>query len=711
MGSALVIFRLMRQDCRKWECLGAGAIKQFCGIIACNKYAGSAVVGAFLLVTPFWLHSGYGYFIFASIVVTALAATSLNLLLGYTGVLSLGHAAFFGVGAYACALVLRSPVHSTALAVLTGTIVGGTIGVLFSGLVSIVFGNLSQRWRLLSFAVCTLLFNQLCFYAAGRWKDLTGGLDGMPINGRGSINLGPFILDFSTQAASLYYFMLAIFAVGVAAMGLLLRSRFGRALTAIRDDTRDASLGGFGVKRSIWLCFSVSSFFTALAGALYALEVGFVEPGVLHYSRSFEFVIMAVLGGMRTFWGPVVGAMLVALLHNFAMSNQISMSWYVFDGVLAVPTILLMPFGLVPSTRHFIDWIRRANWRRPSVGPATRRQELSSWYAMSRESATPGFLKPYEAYLIKVPRWWKALRAVAVAMLVLLVVTFGLFGLIVLGVLHRVSAPDFVAGGDLTFQFLDGSITAFCFLLITSFLAKDGAAALQNDTRRPVLYLRSFKSDESVWRGWVDYYFKNGTAEGALVRVMRAIGPVVALGPPGEKLPPFGAARFHIGHDNWQSLVKAVEVEAALVVLRIGLTESFWWEVKYLTETSAPEKIVIYLPPQDHREVYSQFCSKVNDILPKPLPARLADNALIVSFGPDWSPRQTDVDGPSMKATMRRKLLAGTTAPAIHEALVQAGYLEGTVAFSVREWIMLAVWTVGIASSLAPILSLALSSL
>jgi hypothetical protein len=101
----------------------------------------------------------------------------------------------------------------------------------------------------------------------------------------------------------------------------------------------------------------------------------------------------------------------------------------------------------------------------------------------------------------------------------------------------------------------------------------------------------------------------------------------------------------------------------------------------------------------------------VNDILPKPLPARLADNALIVSFGPDWSPRQTDVDGPSMKATMRRKLLAGTTAPAIHEALVQAGYLEGTVAFSVREWIMLAVWSVGIASSLAPILSLALSSL
>ena len=227
--------------------------------------------------------------------------------------------------------------------------------------------------------------------------------------------------------------------------------------------------------------------------------------------------------------------MLVALLHNFAMSNQISMSWYVFDGVLAVPTILSCHLGSCRARGTLlIRFAVRTGGVRRLVQPRAGKS-FSSWYAMSRKSATPGFLKPYEAYLIKVPRWWKALRAVAVAMLVLLVVTFGLFGLIVLGVLHRVSAPDFVAGGDLTFQFLDGSITAFCFLLITSFLAKDGAAALQNDTRRPVLYLRSFKSDESVWRGWVDYYFKNGTAEGALVRVMRAIGPVVALGPPGEK--------------------------------------------------------------------------------------------------------------------------------------------------------------------------------
>ena len=149
-----------------------------------------------------------------------------------------------------------------------------------------------------------------------------------------------------------------------------------------------------------------------------------------------------------------------------------------------------------------------------------------------------------------------------------------------------------------------------------------------------------------------------------------------------------------------------MEAEAALIVLRIGLTESFWWEMKYLAESSAPEKIAIYVPAQDHREVYPQFCSKVDSILPKPLPERLSDNALILSFGPDWSPRQTDVDGPSMKATMRRKLLAGTTAPAIHEALVQAGYLEGALAFSMREWIMLTVWTVSVAWSLASIGSL-----
>lgn len=661
-----------------------------------------------MLAAPYWLHSSYGYLIFATIVVTALAATSLNVLLGYAGVLSLGHAAFFGAGAYATALTLPL-VHSPALAILIGAIAGGMAGALLGGLLCVFFGGLSRCWRHFCFAICTLAFNLFCFYAALRWKHLTGGFDGLPVNGRGVINLGLFTLDLSKQIAPLYYILLAIFAAAAGLMALFLRSRFGRGLAAIRDGARDASPGGFRTRQYIWLAFSVSSFFTALAGALYAIEIGFVEPGALHYTRSLELVIVAMLGGMRTFWGPLVGAILDVLLHNFAMYYLTGVSWYVFDGVLAVPALLLMPFGLVTSAWQFIDWIRHANWRRPPVGPATRRQELSSWRAMMREPATPGFLKPYEAYLVKVPRWWKAFRAVAVALL-LLVVTFGFFGLTILGVLSRIFSSDFAVGENFALQLVGGSLFALCFLLITSFFAKDGAAALQKDPRRPVLYLRSFKSDESVWRGWLDYYFRSGTAEGALVRATRAIGPVVALGPPGEKLPPFGAARFHVGHDHWQSLVKAVEAEAALIVLRIGLTESFWWEMKYLAESSAPEKIVIYVPAQDHREVYAQFRGKVDSILPKPLPDRLSDNALVLSFGPDWSPRQTDAGGPSMKATMRRKLLAGTAAPAIHEALVQAGYLEGMLAFSMREWIMLTVWAVSGMWSLTSILS-ALSNL
>ena len=225
---------------------GAGAIKQFCGIIACNKYAGSAVVWAFLLVTPFWLHSGYGYFIFASIVVTALAATSLNLLLGYTGVLSLGHAAFFGVGAYACALVLRSPVHSTALAVLTGTIVGGTIGVLFAAVsspfcsVTSASGGACFRLRF----VPSYSTNYASMRRAGG-RISPAGLMGCP-SMAGEYQPGPVHTRFFHAGRIAVLFYARDFRRWRSAWGLFCRSRFGRALTAIRDDTRNASLGGFG---------------------------------------------------------------------------------------------------------------------------------------------------------------------------------------------------------------------------------------------------------------------------------------------------------------------------------------------------------------------------------------------------------------------------------------------------------------------------------
>jgi branched-chain amino acid transport system permease protein len=671
----------------------ANTFKRFGSLVVNNKHAPNALVWLLLFAMPYWLPA---YAIIPGlhqIIVLALAAMALNILLGYTGVLSLGHAAYFGLGAYGAGLSLLYLAHSTPLAILAGTLLGGLAGTVFGGFACMLLGRLTVRWHGLCFAVCTLAFGQLCFYAALRWKDLTGGFDGLQGFSPEPIGFGPFALDIR-PAGTLYYFFLAIFAVAVALIGLLLRSPFGRTLIAIRENPRGARVAGISVERHLWLAFSISCFFTALAGTLYALLFSFVPPEQLHYSTSIELVVIAVLGGMRTFWGPLAGAVVYVVLRYFAMYEMMQGGFF-FDGLIVALLATTLPRGLVLTARRLLDWLSHTKWRHSARSPAERLGELSAWYPASWEKPAPGFLEPYEQYLVKAPSWWKALRTIAAVAVVLVGVALGLVGLIAVNILPEAFSPDLVlrVGSSLAIGLSLGLVNMFCFLIVASFFARDGIAALQKDGRKPVLFLRSFKADAGLWRSWIDFAFKSGTAESSLVRAARGIGPVLALGPPGEKLPPLGAARFHVGHDHWQDLVKALEAEAALIILRIGLTESFWWEVKYLVETSAPEKIVVYLPPQDHRAVYAQFRSKVGDMLPQFLPDPLSNKALILSFAPDWSARQTDVKGPSIAATLRRRLLAGTMAPAVHEALVEAGYLKGRLPFSVRERIALALWT------------------
>ena len=190
---------------------------------------------------------------------SALAAMSLNLLLGFTGVLSFGHAAYFGLGAYGAGLTLKYVAASTPLAMLAGTLLGGIAGTLF--------GLLLVRRRGVYFAMVTIAFGQVCFYIAYKWDDFTGGYDGL----RG------FSARRSTSACSrstspdngtlFYYFVLFVFGLAVGLQALILRSPFGRTLLAIRENERRARFLGIPVERHIWLSFSISCFFTALAGS------------------------------------------------------------------------------------------------------------------------------------------------------------------------------------------------------------------------------------------------------------------------------------------------------------------------------------------------------------------------------------------------------------------------------------------------------------
>jgi branched-chain amino acid transport system permease protein len=306
------------------------------------NHVATAAIWILLVTAPYWLPLVGGYTALASkVLVFGLAALALNLLLGFTGVLSFGHAAYFGLGAYGAGLTLRYLVHSTPLAMVIGTLLGGIAGTLF--------GLLIVRRRGVYFAMCTIAFGQLWYYLAYSWNDFTGGFDGLRDFRREPIGFGSLALDIG-EDARFYYFALAIFAVAVALMGLVLRSPFGRTLLAIRENERRARFLGIPAERHIWLSFSISCFFTALAGTLYALLNNFADPQALHYSQSGFFVVMSVIGGMRTFWGPLLGAAMFVVLQDIISSQTVN--WMSFIGVIFMLVVLFFPRGLLGTMRR-----------------------------------------------------------------------------------------------------------------------------------------------------------------------------------------------------------------------------------------------------------------------------------------------------------------------------------------------------------------------
>jgi branched-chain amino acid transport system permease protein len=296
------------------------------------------IIWAVLLTVPFWLPLVGGYTALAGrVLVLGLAAMSFNILLGFTGVMSFGHAAYFGLGAYGAGLTLKFLAASTPLAMLMGVLLGGGLGALF--------GLLIVRRRGVYFAMVTVAFGQVAFYVAYSWNDFTGGYDGLRGFSRAPLNLGFTSIDITNNSTAFYYFLLVVFAVAVGAQALLLASPFGRTLLAIRENERRARFLGIPIERHIWLSFSISCCFTALAGSLYALLNNFADPMGLHYSLSGEIVIMTVMGGMRAFWGPLLGAAVFVVLQDYISSMTVN--WMSFIGLIFVLVVLFFPRGLL----------------------------------------------------------------------------------------------------------------------------------------------------------------------------------------------------------------------------------------------------------------------------------------------------------------------------------------------------------------------------
>ncbi len=304
---------------------------------------GTLIVWLLLLTAPFWLPYIGGYTALGSrVVILALAAMSVNFLLGFTGVLSFGHAAYFGIGVYGVGLTLKYLEPST--------VAGIAIGVGAGALAAAVIGVLIVRLRGIYFAMVTIAFGQVFYFIAYRWNSVTGGDDGLSGWHRLPIDLGFTTLDIQSNDKALYYLVLACFGVSVAIMAFLLRSPFGRTLIAIRENERRARFLGIPVDQHIWLSWVISCTFVSLAGALYALINNFADPHDLRWDQSGDFVIMAVLGGMRSFWGPLLGAALFVVLQDYLSSH--TENWQSFIGAFFVLVVMFFPRGILGILRR-----------------------------------------------------------------------------------------------------------------------------------------------------------------------------------------------------------------------------------------------------------------------------------------------------------------------------------------------------------------------
>jgi branched-chain amino acid transport system permease protein len=310
---------------------------------ALDKRTADVAVWLLLLTMPFWINWIGGYTGLGSrVMVLALAAMSLNFLLGFTGVLSFGHAAYFGIGVYGAGLTIKYLVANT--------LVGMAVGVVAGAGAAAIIGAMIVRLRGVYFAMVTIAFGQVFYYLAYQWNSVTGGDDGLSGWRRVPIKLGFTTIDILGNDKAFYYLVLLCFAVAVGIMALLLRSPFGRTLLAIRENERRARFLGIPVDRHIWISWVISCTFVSLAGTLYALLNNFADPHDLRWDQSGDFVIMAVLGGMRSFWGPLIGAAIFVVLQDYVSSQ--TENWMSFIGLFFVLVVLFFPRGVIGIIRR-----------------------------------------------------------------------------------------------------------------------------------------------------------------------------------------------------------------------------------------------------------------------------------------------------------------------------------------------------------------------
>ncbi len=313
-------------------------------------------IGAVLLVIalPFLLGEGYNLHLLILGTIFAIVAVGLDVTVGYAGLLSLGHAAFFGLGAYTSALLFlhyRVPMW--------GGMIGGAV---VAGFAAFLLGFLILNVRGHRFVISTVAFAEIMRLVAYNWTDLTHGQRGLPGILAPVVHL-PWggTVDFGSKTA-FFFAAVVIAAICIGIMWRIVHSPLGDAFVALRENEHLAELVGIDARRHAILAFTIGGFFAGIGGSLYAHYVSFVGPDVFYFSYTTIFLVMVVTGGMGSIVGPVIGALVFTLLPEYLRITE----GYrlIFFGTILVLVMLFLPNGM------YEIWTRRRSWLRIS-GPPT----------------------------------------------------------------------------------------------------------------------------------------------------------------------------------------------------------------------------------------------------------------------------------------------------------------------------------------------------
>lgn len=303
-----------------------------------------------LITVPLWMPGDYYINVASQILLYAIFAIGLNVLVGYAGLVSLGHAGLFGIAAYATAYMLQLGFgHATSI----------VVAIIVGMAAMAIYAVLSLRSTGIGFIMITLAVGEILWGLAYRWISLTGGDNGINVHTRPA----PFGISLA-DANAFYYTSLIVFILSIGAMMVFVRSPFGASLKGTRDQPRRMNALGYHVWLIRFYACLVSGLLTAVAGILFVYYTQFISPQTLALTSSAEVLLMVISGGAGTLLGPIVGAALVVVVKT-VVSGFIE-RWNFLLGAIFVAIVILMPEGLVPGSVR----IWRLAWRK--IAPARK---------------------------------------------------------------------------------------------------------------------------------------------------------------------------------------------------------------------------------------------------------------------------------------------------------------------------------------------------